>query len=162
MVAFPSVAWFEAVGERVAADRDRFRQLGYFDASMGVKIDANGSGERGYVVEFEGYGVKGVRAAADPTKDADFTIEGPLDAWTDMVKNIREHGEPDLFHTLNRMTMAGTPLKVVARDQLSTDIFYRFNQTIQAFFNEAASVPTEFVGSKETGERSRGAVRART
>jgi hypothetical protein len=147
MVAFPSVAWFEAVAERVAEDRDRFRRLGYFDATMGVKIDANGSGAKGYVVEFEGYGVKKVRAAADPSKDADFTIEGGLEAWSDMVRNIREHGEPDLDHTLNRLTMAGTPLKVVARDQLATDVFYRFNQTIQAFFNEAAAVPTEFTGS---------------
>jgi hypothetical protein len=30
---------------------------------------------------------------------------------------------------------------------LSTDIFYRFNQSIQSFFNEAASVPTEFEGA---------------
>ena len=40
--------------------------------------------------------------------------------------------------------MAGVPLRVVAEDQLKTDIFYRFNQSIQAFFNEAAGVPTEF------------------
>jgi hypothetical protein len=147
MVAFPSVQWFEAVAKRVAIDRDRFKRLGYFDANMGVKVDANGAGAKGYVVEFEGYGVKRVRATADPSKQADFTIEGSLDTWTDMIRNIREHGEPDLNHTLNRMTMAGTPLKVVARDQLSTDIFYRFNQSIQSFFNEAASVPTEFEGA---------------
>jgi hypothetical protein len=144
MVAFPSVEWFEAVGKRVAKDRDRFRQLGYFDANMGVKIDANGSGTKGYVVEFEGYGVKGVHATPEPEREADFTIEGKLDAWAEMVNNIQDHGEPDLLHTLNRMTMAGTPLKVVANDQLQTDIFYRFNQTIQAFFNESAQVPTEF------------------
>jgi hypothetical protein len=144
MVAFPSVEWFEALGQKVDADRDLFRRLGYFDANMGVKIDANGAGAKGYVVEFEGYGVKDVHASADPEREADFTIEGALDAWTDMVGNIRAHGEPDLQHTLNRMTMAGTPLKVVASDQLQTDLFYRFNQTIQAYFNEAANVPTEF------------------
>jgi hypothetical protein len=36
-------------------------------------------------------------------------------------------------------------IKIIAEDQLKTDIFYRFNQSIQAFFNEAAGVPTEFV-----------------
>jgi hypothetical protein len=61
-----------------------------------------------------------------------------------MIENIRDHGEPDLGHTLNRLTMAGTPMKVVASDQLQVDLFYRFNQSIQAFFNEAAGVPTEF------------------
>lgn len=145
MVTFPSVEWFEALGNRVAEEKEEFRRLGYFDADVGVKIEANGSGSKGYVIEFEDYGVKGVRAVEDPVKTADFTIEGSLDAWSDMVRNIREHGGPDLDHTLNRLTMAGVPLKVVAEDQLKTDIFYRFNQSIQAFFNEAARVPTEFV-----------------
>ena len=144
MVMFPSVEWFEALGERVAKDKKEFRRLGYFDANVGIKIDGNGAGSKGYVISFEDYGVKGVRASDDPGKGADFTIEGSLDAWSDMVRNIREHGEPDLDHTLNRLTMAGVPLNVVAEDQLKTDVFYRFNQSIQAFFNEAASVPTEF------------------
>lgn len=144
MAQFPSVEWFQALSERVAADKDEFRRLGYFDADVGIKIDANGAGSKGFVIQFEGYGVKGVRAADEPGSSADFTIEGSLDAWSDMVKNIREHGEPDLDHTLNRLTMAGVPLKVVAEDQLKTDIFLRFNQSLQAFFNKAADVPTEF------------------
>jgi hypothetical protein len=43
--------------------------------------------------------------------------------------------------------MAGTPLKVVATDQLKADVFSRFNQSFQAYFNEAAAVPTEFAAS---------------
>ena len=144
MVAFPSVEWFNALGQRVAEDKEEFRRLGYFDARVGIKIEANGSGPEGYVVEFEDYGVKQVRAAADPLRGTDFTIEGSLDAWSEMVRNIQQHGEPDLDHTLNRLTMAGVPLKIVAEDQLKTDLFYRFNQSIQAFFNEAADLPTEF------------------
>lgn len=144
MVSFPSVEWFEALGERVAADKEMFRHLGYFDADVGIKIDANGAGTRGFVVRFEDYGVRSVRPIAEPEAIADFTIEGSLDAWTEMVRNIVEHGEPDLDHTLNRLTMAGVPLRVVAGDQLKTDLFYRYNQTIQEFFNEAARVPTEF------------------
>jgi hypothetical protein len=144
MVTFPSVEWFKAVGDRVAEDSDTFRRIGYFDADVGIKIDANGAGSKGYVIEFHDYGVKSVRAVDDPVQVADFTIEGNLAAWTEMVRSIREHGEPDLDHTLNRLTMAGVPLKVVAADQLKTDVFYRFNQSVQAFFNEAASVPTEF------------------
>lgn len=144
MVQFPSIEWFEALGSRVADDKDEFRRIGFFDADVGVKIDANGAGSKGYVIKFEDYGVKGVRAVDDPAESADFTLEGSLDAWSEMVRNIREHGGPDLDHTLNRLTMAGVPLKLVARDQLKTDIFYRFNQSIQAYFNEAARVPTEF------------------
>ncbi len=144
MTVFPSVEWFEALSARVAADKEEFKRLGYFDANVGVKIDANGSGTKGYVLEFACYGVRSVRGVADPVAESDFTIEGSLDAWTDMVRNIQDHGEPDLDHTLNRLTMAGVPLKVVAKDQLEIDIFYRFNQSLQAYFNEAAALPTEF------------------
>ena len=97
---------------------------------------------KGYVLEFACYGVRSVRGVADPVAESDFTIEGSLDGWTDMVRNIQDHGEPDLDHTLNRLTMAGVPLKVVAKDQLEIDIFYRFNQSLQAYFNEAAALPT--------------------
>jgi hypothetical protein len=144
MATFPSKAWFEAVGERVEADREHFKKLGYFDAKVGVAIDANGHGKRGFVLDFFNYGVKEVSEVADPMAVADFVIEGDAAAWTEMVRNIQEHGEADLGHTLNRLTMAGVPMRVVARDQLEIDVFYRFNQSLQAFFNEAAGVPTEF------------------
>ncbi|MHB8683878.1 MAG: hypothetical protein ACYC9X_06115 [Dehalococcoidia bacterium] len=143
MPKFPSVEWFEAVGRRVADERERFKHLGYVDANVGVKVD-NGGATKGYLLEFAGYGVRRVREVADPAQLADFTIEGRLDDWKSMIENIRDHGEPDLGHTLNRLTMAGTPMQVVAKDQLQVDLFYRFNQSIQAFFNEAAGVTTEF------------------
>lgn len=144
MTKFPSLEWFQALSERAAANRDEFRRLGYFDANVGVKIAANGAGTRGFLLEFAGYSVCAVRDVDDPVPLSDFTIEGSLDAWTDMVRNIQENGEPDLNHTLNRLTMAGVPMRVVAKDQLEIDLFYRFNQSLQAFFNEAAAVPTEF------------------
>jgi len=144
---FPSVEWFQALGQKMAQDREEFRLLGYVDASVGIKITANGAGTTAFLLQFEDYGVKDVRQVDDPVPVADFVIEGSLDAWTEMIENIRDHGEPDLDHTLNRLTMAGVPLKLVARDQLQEDLFYRFNQSFQAFFNEAAAVPTEFVAS---------------
>ncbi len=144
MPKFPSVEWFQAVGRRVAEDKERFKLLGYVDASLGIKVDANGADSKGYVLQFADYGVTDVTEVDDPLAAADFVIEGSLESWIEMISNIRDHGEPDLDHTLNRLTMAGVPLKIVARDQLQADFFYRFNQSFQAFFNEAASVPTEF------------------
>ena len=143
MPKFTSAAWFEAVNRRVAEDKEKFKLLGYVDADVGVKMDANGAGTRSYVLEFRDYGVESVKET-DDLAETDFTIEGSLAAWTEMVRNIKEHGEADLEHTLHRLTMAGVPLNLVAHDQLKADIFYRFNQSFQAFFNEAASVPTEF------------------
>jgi hypothetical protein len=146
MPAFPSTAWFEALSERTKEDREKFRVLGYVDADVGIKIDGNGAGAHSYLLEFRDYGVKAV-SERDSLDDADFTLEGSLEAWTDMVRNIAKNGEADVDHSLNRLTMAGTPLRIVATDQLKTDIFFRFNQSFQAFFNEAANVPTEFAAS---------------
>ena len=146
MAKFPSVEWFEAVNERTDEDRERFRVLGYVDADVGVRIDGNGSGVKSYLLKFRDYGVESVVEAGNLDK-ADFTLEGSLDAWIEMVLNITNNGEADIDHSLNRLTMAGTPLKVVATDQLKADIFSRFNQSFQAYFNKAAAVPTEFAAS---------------
>jgi len=144
MTAFPSREWFEELAQRADEDAELFKRLGYVEAFVGIKIDANGSGAKGYLLEFSGYGVTSVAEVEDPVAVSDFTIEGSLDAWSEMVGNIQEHGEPDLDHTLNRLTMAGVPLKLVAGDQLQADLFFRMNQSFQAFFNGAARVPTEF------------------
>ncbi len=146
MPKFPSVEWFEAVSERADEDRERFRMLGYVDADVGVIVHGNGSGVKSYLLKFRDYGVESVAEAAS-LDGADFALEGSLDAWTDMVRNITNNGEADIDHSLNRLTMAGTPLQVVATDQLKADIFSRFNQSFQAYFNEAATVPTEFAAS---------------
>ena len=146
MPKFPSIEWFQAVNRRAAEDKEKFKLLGYVDADVGVKIDDNGTGAHAYVLKFRDYGVESVEEAEDLQK-ADFSVEGSLEAWTEMVRNIQQNGEADLDHTLNRLTMAGVPLKLRAPDQLQADIFYRFNQSFQAYFNEAAVVPTEFAAS---------------
>jgi hypothetical protein len=146
MPKFPSIEWFEAVNRRTAEDKKKFRLLGYVDADVGIKIDGNGAGSTAFLLKFRDYGVESVEEAKDLQK-ADFSVEGSLEAWTEMVRNIQQNGEADLNHTLNRLTMAGVPLKLQAADQLQADIFYRFNQSFQAYFNEAAVVPTEFAAS---------------
>jgi len=146
MPKFPSVEWFEAVSRVASEDREKFRLLGYVDADVGIKIGGNGSGSKSFLLKFRDYAVWSV-TEVNSVQSADFSIEGSLEAWTEMVRNIQEHGEADLDHTLNRLTMASVPLKVVARDQLKTDVFYRFNQSFQVFVNKAAAVPTEFAAS---------------
>jgi hypothetical protein len=141
---FPSLDWFQAISQKANKDKERFKLLGYVDANVGIKIRGNGAGSKGYLLQFADYGVTDVKEVDDPAPVSDFVIEGSLDAWSEMIENIQRNGEPDLEHTLNRLTMAGVPLQLTAGDQMQEDLFYRFNQSFQAFFNEAASVPTEF------------------
>ena len=150
MPQFPSVEWFQAVSRRTEEDKQKFKLLGYVDADVGIKIDGNGAGVQSYLLRFRDYGVKSVEETKD-LSGTDFSIEGGLDAWSEMVNNIKANGGADIEHSLNHLTMADVPLKLVARDQLQADIFYRFNQSFQAFFNEAAHVPTD----TPTGEGAR-------
>jgi hypothetical protein len=143
MARFPSVEWFEDAAARHAADPEKLKRLGYVEANVGILVE-DGARADGFVLEFAGYGPKEVRATPNPVAESDFTIAGPLSAWREMIENIRSNGEPDLQHTLNRLTMAGTPLRLEANDQLELDLFFRFNQSFQAYFDASAAVRTEY------------------
>jgi hypothetical protein len=143
---FPSKAWFQALQERAAAKPDRFKKLGFADANVGIVVTAdNGGAPAGFVLEFSGYGCKQIATTAQPGDVADFVLVGPYGVWKEMIENIRQNGEADLQHTLNVLTLPGVPLKLEAGDQLKADLFFRYNQTLQEFFNGAAEVETEFI-----------------
>lgn len=59
-------------------------------------------------------------------------------------RDIRRNGEADLDHTLDALTFSGVSLKIEAEDQLEEDLFHRYSQTLQEFFNGAAEIETEF------------------
>ncbi len=143
---FPSQAWFQALQERAAAKPDRFRKLGFVDANVGIVVTAdNGGAPAGFVLGFSGYGCKQIATVPRPGDVADFVLAGPCGVWKEMIENIRQNGEADLQHTLNVLTLPGVPLKLEAADQLKADLFFRYNQTLQEFFNGAAEVETEFI-----------------
>jgi hypothetical protein len=143
MVRFPSVEWFDAVTRAHAADPERLKRLGYVEAKVGVLVE-DGAATKAFLLDFAGFAPRAAAEVRNPLDSADFTIAGPLLAWRDMIDNIAAEGEADLAHTLNRLTMAGTPLRVVGRDQLEEDLFFRFNQSFQAYFDASARVVTEY------------------
>ena len=145
---FPTVEWFRALEQQAQQRVETFRRLGFCDATVGVKVLADrGLGEdRGFVLSFDGYRCKSVESTAQPEKAADFVLEGKYGAWKEMIENIRANGGPDLNHTLNYLTLPGDPIKIIAEDQLKQDLFFRYNGTLQEFFNGAQHVETEFSG----------------
>lgn len=143
---FPTVEWFQALADLAEVNAEEFRRLGFCDAAVGVKVLAgNGLGEdRGFVLSFDGYRCKAVREAAEPEKVADFVLEGKYGVWKEMIENVKAGGGPDLHHTLNYLTLPGDPIKIIAEDQLKQDLFFRYNSTLQEFFNGAQHMETEF------------------
>lgn len=139
---FPSVKWFEAMQAEAAADADRFRRLGFCDAA--VRIQVEGPKTQSFVLAFNGYGcssVVGGKAADDAA--VDFTLAAPLAVWQEMIENIQQNGVADLQHTLNYLQLPSI-IRLEAEDQGQADLFYRFSQTFQAFFDQAAKIPATF------------------
>ncbi len=140
-LTFPSKDWFEQLAAFMRADESSFRRLGPVDCSMVVKVDRDAQTEL-FEVVFEAFGVKSIRRL-ERIKDAapdHFVIEATLNTWCEMIDNIRAHGEADLSHTLNYLTFPDDPMEVSGPDQLQIDTFYRYNQSLQRFFNGAAQL----------------------
>jgi len=142
---FPSTEWFEALARRMQQNQAAFRPLGSVDCTMVVKVDAPGAPEL-YEIAFEGLAVQSVRrlGRAGDAAPEHFVLEASLDTWREMIDNIRANAGPDLTHTLNYLTFPDVPMRVSGPDQLEVDAFYRYNESLQRFFNGAADVPTTY------------------
>jgi hypothetical protein len=112
---------------------------------MVVKVDGASTPQLLEVV-FEAFAVKSVRQleSLDSANPDHFVIEAPLEVWREMLDNIRANGGPDLQHTLNFLTFPDDPMVVSGPDQLQTDAFYRYNESLQRFFNGASSIATSY------------------
>lgn len=139
---FPSVKWFEAVQAEAAADVVRFRRLGFCDAAVRIRVE--GPKTQNFVLTFSDYGCSSiVGGKAAGAASVDFTLAAPLEVWQEMIENIQKNGVADLEHTLNYLQLPSI-IRLEAEDQGQADLFYRFSQTFQAFFDQAAKVPATF------------------
>lgn len=143
-VSFPSTEYFNALKEKMAADQERFRRLGFIDTTFGIRIGHNGKA-RNFILEFEVFELKDAREveAIDPKK-VDFTIEGDTGVWREMIENILRNGEADTSHDINTLAHFGEQLKVVYDDPDGHDKLYRFMESIQKFFDLSSKVEVRF------------------
>jgi len=146
-VRFPSVEFFTALQGRMREAAERFRRLGYFDTTFVVRV-RNGT-ERSFVLRFEVFDcvdVREVKSLADGP--VDFVLEGGLDAWREMLDNIRGHGQADANHTINTLTHFGEKIRVLYDDPDGHDKLYRFVESIQQFFDLAAGLDVDYGGGE--------------
>lgn len=142
---FPSLEWFEALNSAVR-EEDVFRRrgAGAADTRMGVKV-----GDDIYVVTFEAYTVAGVEKIDEGRlPEIDFYLEQSPDEWKAMLENIKTHGRAEGLFTLNSLdAMSETGFaqsKAAYLDGDARDAFYRFNQTLQDYFDTSATLETAF------------------
>lgn len=148
MVAFPSLAWFQELARLMNDHEADFKRFGYADVAWAVEVQPSTPGQQPQVFRmvFEEYSCTAVEELAPEAKaDVAFTLQATYDTWKEMIRNIQTHNGPDLNHSLNRLALMDHPIYIAAPDFLSRDLFARYGQTYQLFFNGAVHVPTEFV-----------------
>jgi hypothetical protein len=138
-IAFPSLAWFEAL-QQLVNDDSAYRQFGTVDAAMGVKV-----ADEVFVVTFVAFECRSVRAGNDyDLINVDFFIEMQPDAWRTMLENIKDNGGAEAGQTLVSLDMLNEISNNATGDQLRADMFFRYNQSLQHFFDLSANLDTVF------------------
>ena len=149
MAVFPSVEWFDAVRAVFNGD-DAYQRAGggSCDANVGIMV-----GEKVYLLVFEGRECEEAREISeDELEDADFYLDMGHQDWRDMLVNIAENGGADLDNTLNTLDLDLDDGLAQSKngDQYRQDLFFRYNQTFQYFFDASARIETEFEMSGAT------------
>jgi len=138
-ILFPSLAWFEAL-RRLVNDDPAYRQIGTVDASMGVKV-----GDAVFLVSFEAFECTSVRSGNEyDLINVDFFIEMESSAWKFMLENIKTNGGAGAGQTLVSLDMLNEISNNATGDQLRADMFFRYNQSLQHFFDLSANLNTVF------------------
>ncbi len=144
MASFPEPQWFLALGHLMETEGERFHRLGYAEVRFAIRVLSN-SGEKveGTTgLELNGYSlVRAETLTGTVTFDADFVVCAQRQTWDRMLDEIVRNGHPEMRHTLSSLALIGDDLWLESSDQLREDKFYRFNQTLQEFFNLAAKLP---------------------
>jgi len=142
-VPFPSEAFFQALAAAMAQAHDRFRALGFFDATIGISVlpDAADGDARHFVLAFEVFEcTRAQEVASLAPSDVDVILEGKLGAWREMFENIRANGAADVAHSINTLTHFGETLTLRYDDPAGHDKLYRFAESVQQFFDLAATL----------------------
>lgn len=132
------VSFFDALATKMNGRPEIFEVLGDVDMEIAV-IMRDPQGDFRVCLSFADISCSGVREIGDGDEyTADCWLEGPLDAWRAMFDDIVANGHATGRQTLNSLTLLGDHINVRGEDPMGVDKFFRFNQTVQAFFDGAA------------------------
>lgn len=143
-VSFPSLAFFQALQTLMRQEEPRFRRLGFVDTTFGVHIVGANGQEWHYLLTFEVFDCREVTEVSGFDLTAiDFIVKGDLSAWSEMLENIRRHGGADVTHSLNTLTHFGERMTILYDDPDNRDKFFRFQESLQEFFDLASTLEIE-------------------
>ena len=144
-IPFPSLAFFQTLQALMRQNAPRFRRLGFIDTACGVHIVGPQGQEWRYQSAFEVFDCHAVtEVAAFDLTTLDFVLTGELTAWVEMLHNVRQHGGADVAHSLNTLSHFGERLQMLYDDPNNRDKFFRFQESLQEFFDLASALDLEF------------------
>ncbi|MBK6663159.1 MAG: hypothetical protein IPG47_10610 [Thermoflexaceae bacterium] len=139
MPEFPSVEWFKTAGDLLNKS-DSFKRLGTCDTQMGVAV-----GDRYFEVDFEAFEMAAAKQIdAERAAELDFVLTQDYDAWKAMLQDIKANGRATHEFTLNSLDLRSDAEFAKGKDYNRRDAFYRFNQTLQEYFDMSAKMDTTF------------------
>ena len=143
MPVFPSQQWFEAVRLQFNQDEKNLGAGGgRCDCDVGLRINS-----QTYFLKFEGFECTSADCCTDQMlSNADFVLDMPYTDWQAMIENIRDNGHADLGFTLNTLDLEREEGLATSThgDQYREDLFFRYNQTLQFFFDASSNIKTSF------------------
>jgi hypothetical protein len=139
MPKFPSVEWFQEAA-KLLNESDSFKRLGTCDAEVGIQV-----GDRYYELDFEAFEVKKVAEIdAQRAEQLDFVLVQSPEDWRAMLEDIKANGRATHDYTLNSLDLRSAEEFAKGKDYHRRDLFYRFNQTFQDYFDLSARMETTF------------------
>ena len=143
---FPSDEWFSLLIAAAVADASLMEHLGIAELRFGVEVVAPSGEAQLFGIVLDGYDVTSLGTVDEAAFAPEVVVSGPLEAWVEMIEVIEAEGETDTAHTLNSLTIFGTPMMVRSPDAMGQDKFFRFMGTLQAIFDAAGSASVPVVG----------------
>lgn len=141
MPVFPSTEWLQAVADLAMQD-DRYRKYGRVDALVGIKV-----GDQMFRLTFDVFDISDIRQIAfDELRDLDFYLEMEPERWQAMLESIKANGSAGLDYTLNTLDLKlpdGLAINAMG-DGYRMDKFFRFNESLQRFFDLSAHIDTTY------------------
>jgi len=141
MPAFPSTEWLQAVAD-LAREDPTYRKFGRVDVLAGIKV-----GDRAFRLTFDVFDIGDIREVpVSELSEVDFYLDMTPEQWRAMIESARSEGHAGLEYTLNTLDLK-LPDGLhhnTADDGYRADKFFRFNESLQRFFDLSAGVETTF------------------
>jgi hypothetical protein len=149
MPVFPSTEWLQTVADLAMTD-EAYRKYGRVDALVGIKV-----GDRQFRLTFDVFDISDIREISfDDLRDLDFYLEMEPERWQAMLESTKENGSAGLEYTLNTIDLKlpdGLAINAMG-DGYRMDKFFRFNGSLQRFFDLSSQIDTTFALQPVAGD----------